>query len=92
MVEVTVLPGGERFRCADGESLLDAGHAADILLPYSCRGGRCGSCQMRLVSGEVDYPRGRPEALDGLAEDQVLMCSARALTNLVVELLPPKFD
>ena len=73
--------------------LLDAAHAAGVLIAYSCRGGQCRSCLVRIVSGEVTYPRGLPPALDdneastGLA----LCCSAVPKSDLAIELQAPDF-
>jgi len=73
--------------------VLDAAHDANILISYSCRGGRCGSCLGRLVEGEIEYPRGRPDALSAEqhACGYALFCSAYAVSNLVIELLQPEF-
>ena len=91
---MTLLPGGEVFECAADRSLLDAAHAANLLFPYSCRGGRCGTCRGRLHHGEVKYPGGSPEALD---EEQrrtgfVLFCSAFPASDLTIELATPSLD
>ena len=86
------MPDQEDFACASGQPLLTAAHAADILIPYSCRGGRCGSCRVRLVAGEVVYPKGQPDALDAdqMQAGYALCCSAHPLTDLVIELLKPE--
>ncbi|MCP4268527.1 MAG: 2Fe-2S iron-sulfur cluster binding domain-containing protein [Candidatus Brocadiaceae bacterium] len=34
-------------------SLLEQGENAGLILPYSCRGGSCGNCRAKLVSGQV---------------------------------------
>jgi len=88
-----VLPGGERFACAANQSVLNAAHAANILISYSCLGGRCGSCLGKLQAGEVSYPQGRPEALSAEQSDAgyALFCSAYAVSDLTIELLQPEF-
>lgn len=74
--------------------MLDAAHAANILIPYSCRGGHCGSCRGILLEGQVFYPKGRPDALsdDEILAGYVLFCSAFAESDLVIELCPPQID
>jgi ferredoxin len=42
-----------RFTAAPGQTLLDAGLAAGVPLPYSCTLGGCGACKVRLVEGGV---------------------------------------
>ncbi len=44
---------GKSFEARLGELLLDAALSNGIELPYDCRAGHCGSCCVRLVSGEV---------------------------------------
>jgi NAD(P)H-flavin reductase/ferredoxin len=44
---------GESFSARRGELLLDAALSAGVELPYDCRAGHCGSCCVRLVSGEM---------------------------------------
>lgn len=41
-------------QCKEGEYLLDVADANRIDIPASCRGGVCGSCVAKLVSGKVD--------------------------------------
>ena len=88
-----MLPDEERFNCGSDQALLGAAHAADVLIPYSCRGGRCGTCRVRLLEGEVVYPKGRPDALDAATEQAgfALCCSAYPVSDLVIELLKPEF-
>jgi NAD(P)H-flavin reductase len=44
---------GESFVASRGELLLDAALSNGIELPFDCRAGHCGSCVVRVVSGEV---------------------------------------
>ena len=52
---VRIRRGGQwsEFPCPEGESIVDAGLAARIYLPASCRSGTCGTCLVRLVEGGV---------------------------------------
>ncbi len=88
------MPTGERFDCPAETPVLNAAHAADILIPYSCRGGRCGSCRCRLLEGEVGYRGDLPEALDAAdkARGFTLLCCAFARSDLVIELAPVGID
>jgi ferredoxin len=54
-------------------SLLELAERRGLSPEYSCRGGSCGTCKTRLISGQVHYavpPADRP------APDHVLICCA----------------
>ncbi len=59
-----------------GQSILDAASVVRPDLPFACRGGVCGTCRARLVTGEVD--RGATWALeaDELDAGYLLTCQA----------------
>lgn len=86
-MHVTLRPQGRTLEAHADESILEAALRAHVNLPHSCKGGNCGSCRARLVSGEVAYPRGRPLGLtaEEAARGYVLLCQARALGDVVVE-------
>ncbi len=74
----------KEFTGNNTESILDQGENAGLILPYSCRGGMCGRCKIKLESGDVEQL-----ATDGLSiEDQekgyVLACSAVPKSNVVL--------
>ncbi|MHC8320740.1 pyridoxamine 5'-phosphate oxidase family protein [Pseudomonas sp. GB2N2] len=52
-------------------TLLDLAERAGLSPEYSCRGGSCGTCKTRLISGQVHYLNVPPEPLP---EGQVLIC------------------
>src|SRR4029078_3696327 len=49
---------GNSFHARRGELLLDAALSNGIDLPHDCRAGHCGTCCVRLVSGEVRGGKG----------------------------------
>ena len=66
------------------DSLLEQGEAAGLILPYSCRGGCCGSCKAKLISGQV-----KQNSTDGLSKREqqqgyILLCSCNALTDVEI--------
>jgi CDP-4-dehydro-6-deoxyglucose reductase, E3 len=85
--EVRLVPGGRTFKVRHGQNVLDASLAAGLNLPHSCKSGHCSSCRARLISGQIEYPRGRPAGITAqeAAGGMVLLCQARALSPLVVE-------
>lgn len=71
----------------EGRPVLEAAIGAGMNLPHSCRSGHCGSCRARLLAGEIQYPQGKPLGLADkeIADGYILLCQARALTDLKVE-------
>ncbi|UVO19509.1 pyridoxamine 5'-phosphate oxidase family protein [Stutzerimonas stutzeri] len=57
----------------DSGSLLELAESRGLNPEFSCRGGSCGTCSTRLISGNVHYPN-PPAQLP--ATDQVLICCA----------------
>jgi CDP-4-dehydro-6-deoxyglucose reductase len=86
-MRVRLLPSNREFEAAAGEPVLTAALRQHFNLPHSCKGGSCGTCRVRVVSGRIAYPHGRPPGID--AEEEAagcaLICQARALEDLVIE-------
>ena len=85
--EITTRPDGHRFPCEPDETILQAAMRADLMIPYGCRNGACGSCKGRIVDGSVEYGSYQSSALtdDEKRQGYALFCCARPQTNLVVE-------
>jgi ring-1,2-phenylacetyl-CoA epoxidase subunit PaaE len=64
-------------------SILEAGLAAGLDLPFSCRGGMCCTCRARLLEGEVRMRRQFALEPADLAARFVLACQAYPLTPRV---------
>ena len=86
-MRITLSTSKVSFEAAAGQSVLDAALNASLNLPHSCKGGNCGSCRARLLTGEIHYPNGQPLGLSEAeaAEGFVLLCQARALSDLSIE-------
>jgi CDP-4-dehydro-6-deoxyglucose reductase len=86
-VRVSLSRSERSFPVAPNQSVLDAALDAGLNLPHSCKGGNCGACRARLLSGAVDYPNGRPLGLADaeVADGFVLLCQARAVSDLCIE-------
>lgn len=71
---------------AAGQSLLEAGLAAGISMPYSCQMGGCGHCKVKLVSGELvtDEPNCLSEA--EAAQGYRLACLSYACSPVTIAL------
>lgn len=66
----------QRVSVDDGQTVLDAGLAADLPLLYQCRTGSCGSCIARLETGEAEHRAGSSSSLSGAerADGYRLLC------------------
>lgn len=84
---VTLQPSGHRFSAAQDQTLLDAALEAGLHVPYGCRNGACGACQVKLLAGEVDHGATQDSGLpaEDKAAGMILMCCALARSDLQIE-------
>jgi CDP-4-dehydro-6-deoxyglucose reductase len=84
---VRIEPHGRTLHVSAAQPVLEAALEAGLNLPHSCKSGHCGSCRARLRAGEISYPNGVPLGITAAehAAGQVLLCQARARSDLVVE-------
>ncbi len=73
-----ITANGSSFLARHGELLLDAALSNGIDLPYDCRAGHCGTCCVRLVSGEVGGGEGSEPGI-------VHACQCRIVGDVVIE-------
>lgn len=83
---IAKLADGREFHVAEGASLLDGALAAGIVLPYSCRTGRCSTCKAKVRSGSTRAIIGE----SGLTPDEsdegwILTCARTAASDVVLE-------
>ncbi|KQW52394.1 hypothetical protein ASD88_04810 [Pelomonas sp. Root662] len=82
---VTLQPGGETFTAAADQTLLLAGLAASIKLPWSCRTGTCRSCISRLVQGRIEHRIPWPGlSAEEKADGFILPCVAEARSDVTI--------
>jgi CDP-4-dehydro-6-deoxyglucose reductase, E3 len=86
-VRVSLTNSGRGFSVAPGQSVLDAALQSGLNLPHSCKGGNCGACRARLLSGDVRHANGTPLGLSAgeIDEGFILLCQARADSDLSIE-------
>nr|WP_279538435.1 2Fe-2S iron-sulfur cluster binding domain-containing protein [Pseudomaricurvus alcaniphilus] len=83
-----VVNRGEKYRCRPGQSLLASMELANSsCINIGCRGGGCGVCKVRILSGEYSCKR---MSKTHIAEDQAeagfaLACRVMPLSDLTVE-------
>jgi ring-1,2-phenylacetyl-CoA epoxidase subunit PaaE len=77
--EVNITMDGRRrsFRMTPDRTILDAGEAAGLLLPYSCRAGVCSTCRARITSGTAVMERNQALEDWEVQGGFILCCQAR---------------
>jgi len=85
---VSFSPLGDAVVCRSDENVLAAILRSGAKVVFGCRGGGCGTCKMRLISGQVEYGRCSAAVLshEEKATGAFLSCQARPLSDLTVEL------
>jgi ring-1,2-phenylacetyl-CoA epoxidase subunit PaaE len=66
-----------------GERVLDAVLAVRADAPYACKGGVCGTCRARIVSGEVSMARNYALDPDEVGAGFVLACQSVPVSDEV---------
>jgi len=66
------------------DTILEQAEQAGLELPYSCRTGTCGTCRMKLISGEVEILEDAGLSQQELDDNQILICSCIPKTDLVL--------
>jgi CDP-4-dehydro-6-deoxyglucose reductase, E3 len=108
MSTIRLLPNGWEVGCRDDRSILEALEEAGHPLPNDCRAGHCGTCRIRMRSGDVDRGLYMPMALsdEDVADGYLLSCVATPVTPVIeleygaavaaaalgVELFPPRTE
>jgi CDP-4-dehydro-6-deoxyglucose reductase len=85
-MQITIKPSDHAFACEPDETVLAAAMRADLMIPYGCRNGACGTCKGTILEGSVDYGPHQKSTLtdDEKAQGLALFCCARPLGDLVI--------
>ena len=85
--QITIKPSDHSFACAEGETVLTSAMAADLMLPYGCRNGACGTCKGKVLEGRIDAGPVQTSTLTADEQQQgyALFCCAKPLSDLVIE-------
>lgn len=78
------LTRGAEIHVGKDQSLLDALLAAGIKAPYSCRVGRCGTCELNVVEGDVDHFDSFLSEEQQKGQNVILTCVSRAKSEKLV--------
>jgi CDP-4-dehydro-6-deoxyglucose reductase len=86
-MQIIIKPSDHTFDCAPDETVLQAAMRADLMIPYGCRNGACGTCKGRILAGTVDYGPHAPSTLtsEEKAQGLALFCCAKPKEDLTIE-------
>lgn len=85
--EVTIRLDGLTRRFAmpfDGTTIVDAGNAQSVNLPFSCKGGMCSTCRAKLVEGQVEMRLNYALTPKEVRAGYVLTCQSHPVSERVV--------
>ncbi|HIL84247.1 MAG TPA: 2Fe-2S iron-sulfur cluster binding domain-containing protein [Pseudomonadales bacterium] len=86
--EIVVLNRDQRFRCKPGKSLLSGmEYQQSKAIEVGCRGGGCGICRIKILSGEFE---GKKMSIKHVTQDQAeegmaLSCRVFPQSDMVIE-------
>jgi len=75
----------------DGDFIVDVAEKIGINIQTNCTSGNCGTCVVRLISGEIEYPEPLPPGLDEYLIDEsgVLSCCMISESSCDIDIIPP---
>lgn len=86
MLTTVTLTSGRSFQSSDSSSILDSGILNQVILPHSCKTGRCGACKCKVVTGKTKALVTELGLSDSeKSEGWILSCARTATTDLVLE-------
>jgi ferredoxin len=83
--KVSFAKSHREIECGSGQHVLDAAKKAGVRLPASCTQGMCGTCKVKLVSGEVAMKHAGGIRQREIDQGMVLLCCSKPLSDLVVD-------
>jgi ferredoxin-NADP reductase len=83
--KVSFAKSNREIECGSGQHVLDAAKKAGVRLPASCTQGMCGTCKVKLVSGEVSMKHAGGIRQREIDQGMVLLCCSKPLSDLVVD-------
>jgi ferredoxin-NADP reductase len=83
--KVSFARSNREIECGSAQHVLDAAKKAGVRLPASCTRGMCGTCKVKLVSGEVAMKHAGGIRQREIDQGMVLLCCSKPLSDLVVD-------
>ena len=83
--KVSFTKSNREIECGSEQHVLDAARKAGVRLPSSCTQGMCGTCKVKLVSGEVAMKHAGGIRQREIDQGMVLLCCSKPLSDLIVD-------
>jgi cytochrome P450/ferredoxin-NADP reductase len=83
--EVECLRSHKSISVGGGETLLEALEHAGLTVPFACRAGSCGACELGVVEGQVEHHDSVLTAAERADGKKILPCVSRGKTRLVLD-------
>lgn len=83
---ITFEPMTVSAKGARNDTILEVAESAGVALASSCRGGSCGTCRVKLLSGEVKVGADYALTEQQIQQGYILACSCFARSDVVIAL------
>lgn len=85
--KISVQPSGKQFEAEPGEAILAAALRQNVILPYGCRNGACGSCKALVLEGVIEQGAHSSGAMkpEEAERGHALLCCATAASDLSIQ-------
>jgi dimethylamine monooxygenase subunit B len=77
------LKNGLTVDVAENKTILETLLKAGIKAPYSCRVGRCGTCELKVIDGEIEHYDSFLSEEQRQAQNVILTCVSRAKSDKI---------
>ncbi|MEM5312989.1 hybrid-cluster NAD(P)-dependent oxidoreductase [Paraburkholderia sp. JHI869] len=82
---ITFAKSRREIQCGAQQTVLDAARQAGVRLASSCSQGMCGTCKVKLVSGQVEMKHSGGIRQREIDQGMALLCCSKPLSDLVVD-------
>ena len=82
---ITVMPSSTQFPIEDNETILDAALRANVILPYGCKDGACGSCKAKYICGDIDIGMNNAMTPDDYQKGMLITCKTTVTSDTTIE-------
>ncbi|WP_321904313.1 hybrid-cluster NAD(P)-dependent oxidoreductase [Paraburkholderia tropica] len=82
---ITFAKSRREIACNSQQTVLEAARQAGVRLASSCAQGMCGTCKVKLVSGQVEMKHSGGIRQREIDQGMALLCCSKPLSDLVVD-------